>query len=282
MDPQNSVRIEPTELTGWAGEPVVMGTAHQHDDLEINLVAEGGSMIYLFGGAPVEVEVGGVAAFWAAVPHQLVASTATRVHWVHVPFATFLGWGLPESLVSGLLSGRPVVSGGAAALDTDVGNFSQWARDLADGRPEPRRIALLEIEARIRRLGLHEQAEPAAHHTGADPLLGRVLPMVAHIAEHFREPLTVADVAQAARLHPTYAMSLFRKVLRTTIGDYLAQCRLAEARRLILTTDLPVNDVATAAGFGSVSRFYAAFTAAAGQPPARFRREYGSIRSPGR
>jgi transcriptional regulator GlxA family with amidase domain len=52
------------------------------------------------------------------------------------------------------------------------------------------------------------------------------------------------------------------------------RCRLAEARRLLVTTDLPIAHVASASGFGSVSRFYAAFTSACGVPPARFRREH--------
>ena len=91
--------------------------------------------------------------------------------------------------------------------------------------------------------------------------------MVRHIAEHFREPVTVSDVADAARLHPNYAMTQFRNVVRMTIGEYLAQFRLAEARRLLVTTDLRTNEVAAAAGFGSVSRFYAAFVAACGTPP---------------
>jgi transcriptional regulator GlxA family with amidase domain len=68
-------------------------------------------------------------------------------------------------------------------------------------------------------------------------------------------------------------MAQFRKVVRTTIGDYLRLHRLAEARRLLATTDLPVSRVATASGFGSLSRFYRAFTDACGTPPARFRRE---------
>ncbi|MFC8943273.1 hypothetical protein ACFT1B_34880, partial [Streptomyces griseoincarnatus] len=74
----SQIEIQPPGLLGWAGRPILMGVAHQHDDLEINLVAEGGTMLYLFGGVPVEVGPGCVAAFWAAVPHQLVASSATR------------------------------------------------------------------------------------------------------------------------------------------------------------------------------------------------------------
>ncbi|MBY8877343.1 helix-turn-helix domain-containing protein [Actinacidiphila acidipaludis] len=273
VDPQLP-RLEPSSLVGWSGRPELMGAPHQHDDLEINLVAEGGTMLYLFGGEPLEVGPGSVAAFWAAVPHQLAANSATRVHWVYVPFATFLGWGLPDSLVSRLLSGTPLVSAPSAALATDPGNFVQWAADFASDQPERHQIAMLEVEARIRRLALTQLGEPAHRYTGDDPALRRVLGMVRHIAEHFREPLTVADIADAVQLHPNYAMAQFRKVVCTTVVDYLTQFRLAEARRLLVTTDLPVNDVAAAAGFGSVSRFYTAFTPVCGMPPATFRREY--------
>jgi AraC-like DNA-binding protein len=251
-----------------------MGAAHQHDDLEINLVAEGGTMLYLFGGTPVEVGPGCVAAFWAAVPHQLVANSATRVHWVYVPFARFLGWALPDRLVSRLLSGTPLVSAPSAAVPTDPANFAQWAADLASDQPERHRIAMLEVEARVRRLALATPGEPVPGHTAGDPALRQVVAMVRHIAEQFRDPVTVADVAAAARLHPNYAMAQFRKVVRTTVGDYLTQCRLAEARRLLVTTDLPIGHIASASGFGSASRFYNAFTTQCGTPPARYRREH--------
>ena len=274
LDPQMTQRIEPPGLLGWAGRPTLMGAAHQHDDLEINLVAEGGTMLYLFGGVPVEVSAGSVAAFWAAVPHQLVANSATRAHWVQVPFATFLGWGLPDALVGRLLSGTPLISPPSARVETDPANFAQWAADLACGQPERRQIAMLEIEARVRRLALATREQPVRHYTGGDPALRQVVTMVRHIAEHFRTPLTVADVAEVARLHPNYAMAQFRRVAGTTILDYLTQCRLAEARRLLITTDLPINDVASETGFGSVSRFYTAFSSACGKPPATFRREH--------
>ncbi|WP_354644313.1 helix-turn-helix domain-containing protein [Kitasatospora camelliae] len=274
MDPQIGVEVFPSLLTGWSGRPTVMGTAHQHDDLELNLVVEGGTMLYLIGGMPVEVGPGSVAAFWAAVPHQVVANSAARVHWVHIPFPEFLRWRLPDAVTSRLLSGVPLISASSTTLATDPVNFTQWAKDLADGQAEHRRIALLELEARVRRLALATIDEPMRRYTGGDPVLRQVVAMARHIAEHFREPLTVADIAAAARLHPNYAMGQFRKVLHTTVGDYLTSSRLAEARRLLITTDLPITRVAAESGFGSGSRFYAAFTSACGVPPARFRREH--------
>ncbi|MEV0233922.1 helix-turn-helix domain-containing protein [Nonomuraea sp. NPDC050786] len=256
-----------------------MGSPHQHDDLEINLVTEGGTMLYLFGGTPVEIGPGSLAVFWAAVPHQLVANSATSVHWLHVPFTTFLSWRLPATLVRRLLSGAPLVSAPSAILPTDPVTFAQWADDLATDQRERHRIALLEIEARVRRLALMSMGEPVPQYTGGEPALQHVIAMVRHIAEHFREPLTSADIAGAAHLHPNYAMAQFRKVVRTTMVEYLTKHRLAEARRLLIITDLPINDIASTVGFGSVSRFYSVFTSACGTSPAKFRREYSRHRT---
>jgi AraC-like DNA-binding protein len=274
LDPQATPRVDSSRLAGWSGRPELMGAAHQHDDLELNLVAEGGAMLYLFAGVPVEVGPGSITAFWAAVPHQLVANEATRVHWVHVPFGTFLGWGLPTPLVSRLLSGTPIVSRTPGTLAADAAHFEQWSADLASDHPERLRIAMLEMEARVRRLALTALDRPLPEYSGGDTSLRQVITMVRHIAEHFREPLATSDIAGAARLNPQYAMTRFRKVMRTTMGDYLTRCRLAEARRLLVSTDLPISRVALDAGFGSSSRFYSVFTAHGGLPPAAFRRTH--------
>jgi AraC-like DNA-binding protein len=53
--------------------------------------------------------------------------------------------------------------------------------------------------------------------------------------------------------------------------DYITEQRLSHARRLLATTEDKVVDVALAAGFGSVSRFHAAFLRGCRQTPRRFR-----------
>ncbi|MFC8510965.1 helix-turn-helix domain-containing protein [Streptomyces sp. NPDC057411] len=275
MDPQGALVDEPSSLRGWSGRPTLMSTAHRHDDLEINFVAGGGSMLYLYGGELLEVAAGGLAVFWAAIPHQLVASGATRVHWLHVPFDRFLAWGLPQSLVARVLSGAPMITPADRADGSDPLKFTQWAADLAAGDAELHRIAMLEIQARVRRLALATAGDPVHRYAGDDPALRQAVAMARYIARHFREPITVADVAAAANVHPTYAMTRFREVVRTTIGEYVKLYRLAEARRLLVTTDLPAGQVAAAAGFGSVSRFYRVFTDACGTTPARFRHGRG-------
>lgn len=274
----DDVRLEEAALWVRQGAPPVMEHPHRHDDLELNLVRTG-RLRYLFGGSTLRVSAGEVALFWGGTPHQLVAPDAvpTDVSWVHVPLTEVLGWSLPSELLAVLLSARPVVVP-ASALAPDVGaRFATWHHDvLAGGDPT---VVMLEVQAFVRRaLGAHARADPAepappaaTTHPGTDPV-ARATAMARYVAEHYRSPLTAADVARAAHLSPSHAMTVFRRVVGTTVGTYVARCRVAEAQRLLITTARTTAEIAHAAGFTSQSSFYDTFRQICGTSPGAYRR----------
>lgn len=199
------------------------------------------------------------------------AAGRTFAYWLTIPLHTVLGWRLRGAVVPELLTGEPiraehaVVPGIAARLD-------QRIDDLAD--PEDRREnALLELQAFLHRVVL---ASRSALDTGpGQPSHAVSTPaaaMATFIARRFRDPIRVEDVAADAHLHPHYAMEVFRQSTGSTIGGYIAQCRLAEAQRLLITTSLSVAAVAATAGFGSTGRFYAVWNGVDLPRPAAYRR----------
>lgn len=255
-------------LACWEGAPALMSRAHRHQDIEINIVVEG-TMAYVFGGRHVEVERGTTALFWAAMPHQLVTATPDAyVRWLNLPLTTVSSWGLARSVLGRSLRGWPVV----VAHETTTYQFAQWSAEVAGADDELRTAALLEIEAYLRRL-LHGAAPdpPPAVRTIDDTAVAQATTMAHFVVNHYAERIGVADVAAAVHLHPRYAMRVFRNVTGLTIGRYLEQCRVAEAQRLLVTTDDAIVTVAHSSGFGSISRLYASFTAGCGQSPGAFR-----------
>ena len=56
-----------------------------------------------------------------------------------------------------------------------------------------------------------------------------------------------------------------------TLREYLRRKQLEEAERLILSTPLPMREIALHAGFGTTSTFYRCFKEAFGMPPGAFR-----------
>lgn len=260
-------------LACWQGRAAVMNHAHRHDDIEINFAGDS-DLVYLFRGRRTVLRRGGIAAFWAAVPHQLVSATQnSTMRWVTVPCEIFLGWRMPDPVVRTLLRGLPLLESVPGPQEADHALFSRWSEDLAHPAEEPRRIALLEIEARLRRLALATAREQrGAPALPGDRAVEHAARMAHFITVHFGEPLTVEHVAAAVPLHPHYAMRVFKEVIGTTLHGYLAECRMAEARRLLVATDMALTEVAFTSGFGSQSSFYSHFAAANALTPGKYRR----------
>ncbi|MFW8594883.1 GlxA family transcriptional regulator [Cribrihabitans neustonicus] len=78
------------------------------------------------------------------------------------------------------------------------------------------------------------------------------------------EPMPLAEIAERLGTSPRSLQQQFRLRLNTTPQDHYLQLRLAEARRLVTDTDLPLMEVAMATGFTSQSSFARAFRTAHG------------------
>ncbi len=260
-----------------SGQPGVMAELHRHREVEVNLVVEG-EMEYLFGGRRVAIPEGQLAVFWATIPHGVVrTAAATRAHCIHLPLVRFLQWQVSSDLVHRLLNGEIVREPDAASFPRDRALFEQWRQDVRGAFPDACRVVLLELEARLRRLGWGIGTTSGGERPNTDAAMPRdqgvdhVERMAVFMSERYQERLTADDIAGAAGLHPKYAITLFRGHCGMTPAEYLTQQRLSQAQRLLATTDAKVVDIAFTAGFGSVSQFYEVFTRVCGQTPKDFR-----------
>jgi AraC-like DNA-binding protein/mannose-6-phosphate isomerase-like protein (cupin superfamily) len=110
--------------------------------------------------------------------------------------------------------------------------------------------------------------------TRGEPQLGTdsgIQRAILYIDHHFREQLTLADVAAQAHLSPNYFSERFRAFTGTSFQAYLQQRRLRFARSLLAATGLGVTEACHAAGFNSVSHFGRAYRRRYGQAPSAFR-----------
>jgi len=261
------------------GEVQAMARPHRHDDLELNFVLRG-RLDYLFGGERISVPTEHLAIFWAATPHRLIESPRDEPVdscWLHIPLSTVLRWGLSTRDLNDLLQGRPVIVPAAAAGRDVESMFMSWMRELEEVNDDGETIALIEAHALVRRLLGYNRRSTEQTSTltlpgpAASESMQRVTAMAQFIVANFREPITTADVAEAAHLNKNYSMSLFRRAVGTTLGDYLTRCRVSEAQRLLVTTTFSASEIAHAAGFGSQSSFYAHFAKICDSSPGEYR-----------
>ena len=73
----------------------------------------------------------------------------------------------------------------------------------------------------------------------------------------------------------------FKEVTNTTIFRYIEDVRLNVARRLLETSDLPVQAIATKSGFGTAKTLRRAFARRLGVAPSDYRANFGMVRVAG-
>ncbi|WP_233491660.1 GlxA family transcriptional regulator [Blastococcus sp. TBT05-19] len=92
--------------------------------------------------------------------------------------------------------------------------------------------------------------------------------------ERLGEPLTLAELAAHARMSVRTFTRRFREETGVSATRWLVQQRVALARRLLESTDVPVEQVAEAAGFGTTASMRQHLHAAIGVAPLAYRRTF--------
>ena len=87
----------------------------------------------------------------------------------------------------------------------------------------------------------------------------------------YADPLTVADLAAAARLSPAHFSREFRKAFGESPHQYLLTRRLERAASLLRSTDWSVARVCVSVGLTSVGSFTVSFRRMFGMPPTAYR-----------
>ena len=97
-----------------------------------------------------------------------------------------------------------------------------------------------------------------------------------YINTHYREELSLDDVAEFAGFSRYYFSRSFRKQTGYTFKDYLCQKRVQVAMDLLIRSNSPMKDVAAESGFGSVATFNRVFREKKGCTPTQYRAIYGT------
>lgn len=92
--------------------------------------------------------------------------------------------------------------------------------------------------------------------------------------ERLGTPLSVEDLAARLRISPRTLARRFADQLGTSPGAWLLSRRVAEARRLLEETDLPVDAIAVRVGLVSAVNLRRRFRAQVGTTPGAYRRAF--------
>lgn len=102
--------------------------------------------------------------------------------------------------------------------------------------------------------------------------------MLDYINEHYREKISLEEVAASAGISPSEAGRCFQKYYGKAPVEYVIEYRLNQARRLLESSDLSVKEIGFECGFYDPSYFSRIYRRHFGVTPGNYRRKAGTER----
>lgn len=277
LDPAFPLAILEYRAPG-SGDPM-----HWHDHLEIALVLDGGGR-FRIGGRTLPAAPGDIFFIDDSQPHVALGEHDGGLRLLLVLF-------------------RSELIAGAGCRELDMGYLAPFR---VDGRTSSPRLPgdttlAREVAPVLTELwAIHERHDPSERQL-MDATLRRVLalvnrghatrsgtppprsgdaprelirPVLAYIDGHRREPVSLGDAAEVVHVSPSRIRHVFKDVTGIGFKEYVTHVRIAEAKRLLLTTDLSVAEVAHAVSYTNLHQFYKVFRRSSSMSPAEYRRYF--------
>ena len=106
----------------------------------------------------------------------------------------------------------------------------------------------------------------------ADEEVGRLIPALTFMAEHYQRGPTLNEIAAVVGLSPFHFHRRFTELLGITPKHFMFDCQVIEAKKRLVERELDLVEVASTCGFAHQSHFTSRFKQATGLTPTRWRR----------
>jgi len=164
-----------------------------------------------------------------------------------------------------------------AFLDAGFASLQQEVRRSLLGDPvvEPAYLRAL-ADAVLARIGCHYAGSAVAVRKSNESISPATLRRIlAKIDADLAEDLTVAALAHDAGLSRSHFTRAFQNETGQSPRDFILNRRVARARDLLSSTQIPLADIPSQTGFSSQAHLSSAFKRIVGVSPGRYRQSFG-------
>ncbi|MEI9887616.1 MAG: AraC family transcriptional regulator [Rhizomicrobium sp.] len=95
----------------------------------------------------------------------------------------------------------------------------------------------------------------------------------AYVDTRLERRIPLKELSAVLKLSPTYFCRVFKRTFHETPQKYVVRRRIDKAEMLMLTTDMPLSEIAIRCGLGDQAHFCRTFRRKHAQTPATWRRE---------
>lgn len=130
------------------------------------------------------------------------------------------------------------------------------------------RHLLSELLIRVHRASARSEPDRESRH----PMHQKVSEIASYIHAHYREPVTLEQLAGLYYISPAYLSRVFLRLTGFHVSEYIRVVRVREAQTLLRTTKDKIQNIAERVGFEHVSHFNKVFKSIAGCSPMHYRK----------
>jgi AraC-like DNA-binding protein len=95
-----------------------------------------------------------------------------------------------------------------------------------------------------------------------------------YIHGQYKNKITLDELSRMIHFNKCYFVKLFRSLVGVSPYEYIINLRVNEAKNLLITTELSVNEIASLTGFLDTNNFIRRFRSRANMTPLQYRNQY--------
>lgn len=246
---------------------------HSHEFIELMLVSDGKGSINLENGTSREIKKGDIIIYNAGVLHSEHSDAEEPLEIMFIAIDKVNINGLP---VNNILPPEYDFIYETCDMYKIFDNYFSLILEEANKKKQ----FYVEIVQNATRTLLMYVFRLLNQRSEADEILKRSDALhiaINFIEQHFLEDINLDAVAEACFINRFYLAHLFKTHKNISVGKYIINKRINEAKRLLYFTDKSISDIAENSGFHDFSYFCRAFKKEVGLTPLQYRKQVKDI-----
>ena len=139
---------------------------------------------------------------------------------------------------------------------------------VSNGGSDNRRLLSMLIDSAV----LMTLSNSPREETNTSVPFGSMLRVVEYLSNNYKSNPSLSDAAEIAHFNERYFCLKFREYTGKSYKDFLTEIKMTNAKRLIESTELSINEVATESGYSTQSHFNREFKKYYGLSPLQMRK----------
>ena len=121
------------------------------------------------------------------------------------------------------------------------------------------------------KIALFQQKSAEETEGGEERIINKI---VRFVQNHLAEEISLSVLAEEFHFSTQYVSQLFKNEIGVNFLTYLTNIRMEKAKKLLLSTDLPIAEVSEQTGYGDYRVFTKVFKKSEGVTPSQYRRDF--------